>query len=412
MQHDKTVSTRRPSFHYRSLRLAHHVPPRMPTRITCVLAILLMACHSSPDEPEAPLVPELVQFDDDSLPGAADLVVNPVALTVRTYDGSDEMVHPDALVFPTAWHGSRFWYVATPYPRGNAGFENPSGYSGSSSDDWNALPGVANPLALPVSAAYLSDPDVSFDPVLGELRVYYRQTTADSDELFLLTSRTGSDWSVPQLVAHDVKFGLISPAVVRMPDGAWRMWTVNANNGGCKARATGIALTQRRSRDGRKWGGAEPVVLVVPHHVPWHWDVQYIRARKEYWALVAAYPDGTNCSRSAVFFAHSADGTTWTTSPTPLLEPGAFAPMRDLVYRSTFRYFAASDVVTVWFSGAREEKGAFHYSLATARYPRAELMRRVEAANPDGPARNVSPIDDRHRAETDPARSAFINAFP
>lgn len=92
-----------------------------------------MACHSTPDEPEAPLVPEVVQFDD-SLPGAADLIVNPTALGVRTYDGSDEMVHPDALVFPTHWHGSRFWYVAMPYPRGNAGFENPSGYSGSGSE--------------------------------------------------------------------------------------------------------------------------------------------------------------------------------------------------------------------------------------------------------------------------------------
>lgn len=356
-------------------------------------------------------MPEVLQFDD-SLPGAADLIVNPTALGVRTYDGSDEMVHPDALVFPTDWHGSRFWYVATPYPRGNAGFENPSGYSGSGSDQWHPLPGVANPLALPASGAYLSDPDVTFDPVLGELRVYYRQTIADADELFLITSRTGSDWSVPQLVARDVKFGLISPAVVRMADGAWRMWTVNAHNGGCKARATGVALNQRRSRDGKRWGDATPVALVIPHHVPWHWDVQYVGARKEYWALVAAFPDGTNCSRSAVFLARSADGTTWTPSPTPLLEPGMFGPMRDLVYRSTFRYFPGSDVVTVWFSGAREEEGTFHYSLATARYPRAELIRRVEAIGADGSARNVSPVDGRHRDVTDAARAAFINAFP
>lgn len=314
----------------------------MLPRIACALAILAMACHSAPDEPDAPLVPELLQVDD-ALPGAADLVVNPTTLVATTYDGSDEMVHPDALVFPHQWHGSRFWYVATPYPRGNSVFENPSGYSGSGSADWNALLGVANPLAMPVSGAYLSDPDVSFDPVLDELRVYYRQTVADADELFLITSRTGSDWSVPQLVARDVKFGMISPAVVRTAEGKWRMWTVNANNGGCKARATGVALTQRRSRDGKRWGDTEPVTLVVPHHVPWHWDVQYVSARHEYWALVAAFPDGTNCSRSAVFFAHSADGTTWSTSPTPVLAPGTFGPMRDLVYR---RRFAISPAAT------------------------------------------------------------------
>ena len=68
--------------------------------------------------------------------------------------------------------------------------------------------------------------------------------------------------------------------------------------------------------------------------------------------------------------------------------------------------------MTVWFSGAREAEGAFHYSLATARYPRAEFMRRVETPSADGPSRNVTPIGARHRDETDPARAAFIDAFP
>lgn len=384
---------------------------RMLPRSIFACAIFLLACHSAPDEPNAPRVLEAPQVDDAALTGAADLIVNPTSLPVATYDGSDQMVHPDAFVFPKRWHGSRFWYVATPYPGGNPAFENPSSYSGSVRDDWKALPGV-NPLALPEPGAYLSDPDISFDPVLEQLRVYYRQTFVDRDELFLITSRSGSDWSVPQLVVQDVRFGLISPAVVRAADGTWRMWTVNAHNGGCTARVSGIALTQRRSRDGRGWGDPEPVTLVIPHHVPWHWDVQYIMARHEYWALVAAFPDGTNCSRSAVFFARSDDGTTWTTSPTPVLAPGTFGPMRDLVYRSTFRYFLKKDAIKLWFSGARKVGGAFHYSIATARYPRAEFMRRVETPSAGGPGRNLVPAGGPHHGETDAARRAFIAAFP
>jgi hypothetical protein len=190
------------------------------------------------------------------------------------------------------------------------------------------------------------------------------------------------------------------------------MWAVNASRGGCRSHTSSLALTQRRSRDGVKWGAAEPVNLAIPKRVPWHWDVQYIKSKGEYWALVAAFPDGTDCSRSSVYFARSVDGTSWSVSPTPLLGPGVLDPLRDLIYRSTFRYFSSSDVVTVWFSGAREEKGKFHYALATARYPLTELLRRVDAPYNDLQGRSVSDAGNGHRGKPDAARAAFVEAFP
>jgi hypothetical protein len=376
-----------------------------------VLLLPLLACHAIPDEPNEPLVPESAQIDDPG-PGLGDEIVEPLSLAVVTYDGSGEMVHPDALVFPHDWRGSRYWYVATPYPFGNPAFENPSGYMGNEAGDWRPLPGVANPLAHAAEGAYLSDPDLSFDPVRDELRLYYRQTTMKADEIYLKTSRTGSDWSVPTLVVQDERYAVISPAIVREQDGSWRMWAVSAGNGGCKTRASAVSLTQRRSRDGIKWGAPDVVNLAIPKRVPWHWDVQYIKSKNEYWALVAAFPDGTDCSRSAVYFARSVDGTSWTVSPSPLLGPGVLEPLRDLVYRSSFRYFASSDVVTVWFSGAREELGKFHYSLATARYPLAELLRRVDAPFVGDRAREVREAGDGRRGKPDPARAAFVEAFP
>jgi hypothetical protein len=149
--------------------------------------------------------------------------------------------------------------------------------------------------------------------------------------------------------------------------------------------------------------------------VSWHWDIQYVRSKREYWALVAAYPDGSNCSQSAVFYARSADGTTWTASPTPLLQPGEVDVLRDLVYRSSFRYFANGDVVMVWFSGARVIGRQMHFSLATARYPLAELLRRVEA--PRSVTTRMPRIpgagDDSTRISAARAAfAAFIDAFP
>jgi hypothetical protein len=212
------------------------------------------------------------------------------------------------------------------------------------------------------------------------------------------------------LVVQDDRYNVISPAIVREQDGSWRMWAVGARDGGCRVRASALTLTQRRSYDGFTWSSAGPVNLVIPGNVPWHWDVQYVRAKREYWALVAAFPDGTNCSRSSVYFARSADGTNWTASPTPLLAPGVLEPLHDLIYRSSFRYFANDDVVMVWFSGAREEATGLRYSLATARYPLAELLRRVNAPRPASASRQQSDTGGRTRPSA--ARLAFIEAFP
>lgn len=369
--------------------------------------LAVLACHATPDEPLVALVPDVEQ-NDDPAPGARDVMIEPSPLATITYEGSGEMVHPDALVFPHDWRGSRYWYAATPYPSGNPAFENPSAYSGNDSNDWVAAPGV-NPIALPAELAYLSDPDLSYDPVRDELRLYYRQTTPDRDEIFLKTSRMGYDWHPAVRIASEPKYSMISPAIVREADGSWRMWTVDASIGGCKSSAANLKLTQRRSRDGLTWGKAEGVSLAIPKSVPWHWDVQYVRPKNEYWALVAAFPDGYDCSRSAVYFARSADGTKWTVSPTPLLAPGALEPLRDLVYRSTFRYFAGDESVTIWFSGARAESGRFRYALATARYPFAELLRRVNTGA--GASQSHVP-DEPARSRVGAARAAFVADFP
>lgn len=345
-------------------------------------------------------------------PDDAEVPLALTGLTARTYDGSGEFVHPDAYVFPTPWHGHRYWYVATPYPSGNSAFENPSLFLRSGPATWDALAGLTNPLARPEAGAYLSDPDLQYDDVRDELRLYFRQTTKEHDQLFVVTSGDGSTWGAPRKLLEDAKYSLISPAVARSGDGAWNMWTVDASAGGCRTGAAQVSLTRRRSSDGLSWEARTPVRLTIPHFVPWHWDVQYIRARNEYWTLVAAYPDGSNCSYTSVFFGRSADGSTWRMSPTPLLAPGALPAVRDLVYRSTFHYHSGSDAVSVWFSGARLDLGSYVYGGAEARFTLNDLLQRVEQPLGDQ-------LSARNRARTDPpsvldsvARAAFVDAFP
>jgi hypothetical protein len=385
------------------------------------LAVLLLAitplggCTSTPaDAPQdilAPIdAPIDISEDDDQIVVSGPALVEPRSFGAVTYDGSGEMVHPDAVVVPHGWNGHQFWFAATPYPLGNARYENPSFFQGDQADDWKLPAGASNPLAMPESNGYLSDPDMVLDAARGELRLYYRQTVRDVDQIYLMTTRNGRQWSGAQRVLEEPRYGLISPAIVKESDNSWRMWTVDARPDGCRTRASQIALSQRRSPDGIWWGPASRVQLAIPGRVPWHWDVQYIKAKGEYWALVAAYRDGGSCSESSLYFARSVDGTAWRVSPAPLLGPGVVSRLNDLIYRSTFRYFSKSDVVYVWYSGAWLEGGNYHFSLATARYPLAELLARVEAGPPAVVSRDA---DDRDRsAEVRAARAAFANAFP
>jgi hypothetical protein len=357
----------------------------------------------------APLAPpeDASEFDDAEMPGA--LSVAPALLEATTYEGSGELVHPDAAVFPRRWQGRRYWLSATPYPMGNPKYENPSIYQGRTSREMMVPLGVTNPLMPQPAGGYLSDPDIVHDPDRDELRMYYRQTVGENDQLFLMTSRNGVEWSPSQPVLVGYRYTLISPSIVRESATSWRMWTVNAASQGCFSLRSEIALTHRRSADGITWSDPEFVQLRVPGRVPWHWDVQYVPAKQEYWALVAAYPEGTTCSHTAVFFARSADGMSWTVSPTPLLGPGEFEPIRDLVYRSTFHYHDGSDAVSVWFSGAKLDGKIFHYAVAAARYSYPDLARRVSGATPMILEREGSGVVS---AELQGARQAFERDFP
>jgi hypothetical protein len=374
-------------------------------------AALLGGCHASPGEPQSDiLVPPAVMEDED--PNVLVPPSEPSTFLVPTYESSGELVHPDAFVSPRGWHGNRYWFAATPYPSGNASFENPSIFTSRRTRDWQPPAGLRNPLARPDSGGYLSDPDIVLDPVRDELRVYYRQTIRDVDQLFLKTSVDGVAWSAPVPVLEDARHELISPAIVREEDGSWRMWTVGARKGGCSARSANVVLSSRLSPDGIAWGQPKRVTLAIPGRVPWHWDVQYIPAKAEYWALVAAYPDGRSCSETAVFFARSADGLTWTVSPTPLLAPGALEALRDVVYRSTFRYWPTHDQVVVWFSGARLQGGSYHFAVASARYALPDLLRRVQRSVSPIPSPMLSVAEDQRTSADTAARRAFIRHFP
>lgn len=294
------------------------------------------------------------------------------ALPLTTYDGSGQTVHPDVLVPSGSIVGTSPWLLAiTPYPWGNATYENPSVFTGVDEFRFLEPRSGLNPIARP-AAGHLSDPDVVRDPITGRIRLYYREAS-DRNRIWLTESLGIDDWSTPRLVVSGANHTIISPSVVQTPAGEWLMYAIDGEFG-CSAQRSW--LTVRRSADGVTWGAAQRVTLDQPGFSPWHVDVQWIPERQEYWAMYNVKTAG-ECATPALYVATSRDGIRWTTHTSPVLARGTFAPFADIVYRASFHYDGARDLVTIWHSGARYEGSGYRWSSAVESVTASALFERV-----------------------------------
>ena len=300
------------------------------------------------------------------------------AIDLTTYDGSGQVVHPDiAWPTPESLDGKPRLAI-TPYPWGNANYENPSLFEAGGLDMWTVPDGVTNPIAKP-SSGYLSDPDILWVADQRELWLYSRHVDG-GNEILVSRSQDGLRWSDPRVVVRVPNHQAVSPTVVRRSATDWLMWTVNAGGAGCTSSSTTVEL--RRSADGLAWSSPRTVTLTQPGVYPWHLEVQWLPSRNEYWALFNGKLSGS-CTTDALYLATSADGVAWKTYAAPILRRGAIPELADIVYRATFSYDPQRDVVSLWHSGARYTTGGYEWHAAFERRPRADLFEaaaRLQAA--------------------------------
>src|SRR5690606_6972243 len=108
------------------------------------------------DAKETEFSSQLAQIDEQVYKNA------PLPLGIRTYDGSNQTVHPDVLFFDTGWNGYKFWMVHTPYPYSDEKLENPSIVASNDGIYWDEPKGLINPIVEPteqelIERAHYSD---------------------------------------------------------------------------------------------------------------------------------------------------------------------------------------------------------------------------------------------------------------
>jgi len=159
------------------------------------------------------------------------------ALTVESYDGSGQTVHPHHVTLPAPVaiaSGDRHWRspracssllhipAETPASRIRRSSRARTACTGRRREEW--------PIRSP-APGYLSDPDALYDPESSEIWLYYRQVT-EKNLIWLIRSSDGTRWSEPALVVSARNHQIISPTVVRRGEGDWLMWAVNAGADG------------------------------------------------------------------------------------------------------------------------------------------------------------------------------------
>lgn len=280
-----------------------------------------------------------------------------------TYDGSGQAVHPSVVYFADGWQGYKYWMAMTPYPNGNDSYENPSILASNDGSSWKVPSGLTNPLIAKPASGHNDDSDMIYNDDTNELWLYYLESGgAGGTNLKLLTSSDGVTWSAARDILNVPNYQITSPAIYK--DGSiYYMWYVDSGSSGCAAANTTVRY--RTSFDGVTWSAAQVVSLSQPGYNVWHIDVTYVPTKNEYWALFNAYPSGSTCGHTVLFYGKSSDGLNWTTYGNIALNIGSAWDSTE-IYRSTLLYDADSDLLRVWYSAAGS--GHWHIGYTEANY--------------------------------------------
>jgi hypothetical protein len=83
-----------------------------------------------------------------------------------------------------------------------------------------------------------------------------------------------------------------------------------------------------------------------------------------------------------LYLATSADGKSWRTYASPVLQRGAIPELADIVYRATFAYDPETDLVSLWHSGASHTSRGYEWHAAFERRRRDELLTAIGRTTP------------------------------
>lgn len=283
-------------------------------------------------------------------------------LTITTYDGSGQAVHPDILKFRPGFKGGlsqTFTHILamTPYPEGLGGYENPSIVVSNTPEYAFLEDKIPAPITPKNShperrSNFYADVDLTYHD--GVFYLFYIKRF-DKVPLRRKTSKDLVHWGTEDIIRG---VDLLSPAVIYDPhESLWKLWGVK--------RVT-WKVEYYESDDGLNWrfsGHTDiPETLFCDswdgwkERNCWHLDVQKTRLSRRYIALIVYTNGSQGYGPNNLFYGDSWDGLAWEVPRKPVLAPSSDGWDRHFgIYRSTF--LIEDGVLKVWYSAADHPRG-------------------------------------------------------
>lgn len=288
-----------------------------------------------------------LSFRESSLTSPGPLANAAAPLVTPTYDGSGNVVEPTVIYFPREWRGFSYWMAVSPYPDWNAKFENPSILVSQDGQGWRVPPGLTNPIYLPTEGN-LADATVFYDNDSDQLWVYFLNDVPGIDyheSLLRTTSADGIEWSKPEVLISGSNTFVNSPSVGKVGS-IYYLWAADTGIGCASQTST---INRRTSSDGVNWSLPLALNISQPGYVLWHLNVLFVPSKRQFMTLFAAYPLGSDCAHTRLFFANSRDGVNWQTYLDTELDISTGWDSGE-IYRSSLVYDPSSSLLRVWYS--------------------------------------------------------------
>lgn len=288
-------------------------------------------------------------------------ISSPVELTIPTYDGSGQAVHPSVVRIPGKLGGYEYWMAMTPYANGNAALENPSIVASNDGITWVVPDGLSNPVAGPsedVQRYFYCDPELVYEHANNRLVLWYRyiDRTGEDSRFFKRTSVDGVTWSEETVCsiggaaidANPNAFGIARDQLA----GQWYMW-----ESAMSTTYAPLEINRLVSTDGTTWYRGEHIPLMLGGR---NWHMSVFDECDGYHFLFSAYPRGQNgtSANHGLWYGFSRDGYRIETDGAPLLLPDS-GFTADRIYRScmvrlnadTYRVYISASANNVWKIG-------------------------------------------------------------
>lgn len=269
-------------------------------------------------------------------------------LSIKTYDGHNQPIHPDILYIDKGFNGYKYWMAYTPYPNSLDLYENPCIAASNDGISWSAPKGLKNPVVPPPhdikSGGHNSDTDIIYDN--GRLYIYFvhnKKGIRGPSTFFRVASNDGILWSEPELIYETPPdIAGYSPAVVKENNG-YRMWYTS----------DGDSMLCSVSSDGIQWDTPQKCNIQIKGWTIWHIDV--IKTDIGYEGLLCAINNDTH--KRALFYVISNYGITWESSLLPIIYPSDGGWDSFDIYRATM--LKQNGLYRIWYS-ARNHSQVWH----------------------------------------------------